>query len=604
MAPRTETERKIAAVWQEVLNRERVGVQDDFFDLGGHSLLATQVMSRINRLFDVQMPLRRLFEARTVETLSAVLREIIDLPLEDSLIQMPRIRPVPRNQRLPLSFSQERLWFLHQLEPDSTTYSMPATIRMKGRLNQEALKKAFDELARRHEILRTSFISVDGQPEIEIAPDSKITITGEDLRKLPGSVREAEAARLIDEQMRVPFELSTGPLMRIAVHRLGDEDHLMHIVMHHAVCDYWSFGVMAREFETLYNSYVRGTVPTLPELSVQYADFTCCQRQWLQADVLEKYLAYWRGKLGGDLPPIELPSDRPRPLVQSRRGAERSLALPPEIVAGLGRLSHTESVSLFMVLLTAFKVLLSRYTGQDDIVIGTPIAGRTRQELEGLIGFFINTVVVRTDLSGNPPFREALKRVRETALEAYAYQDMPFEKLVEALSPQRDLSRTPLFQVFFNHIRVSKVAIELDGIKAEVFGGVEREAMFDLTLYVLDRGDAIDLKVLYSTDLFDAERIEALLRQYLHLVKQIVEQPGERIGNFSLLTQADCQRLPDPHLTIASEWTTAVHERFSYQSHRTHRKSGRRGWDRQLGLRDAGTFEQSGGQPAIGRRSG
>jgi amino acid adenylation domain-containing protein len=485
---------------------------------------------------------------------------------ETNLLELPRVVTIPREGPLPLSFSQERLWFLYQLEPESTAYSMPGSIHLKGRLDKRALERAFVKLAQRHETLRTTFRLVDDRPEQVIAAEPTISLEEVDLRGLPAAARGKEAVRLAEEESQKPFDLGTGPLFRVSLYQLDDEDHMLHVNMHHTISDYWSFGIMNREVIELYKAFAAGTTPRLAVLPVQYADFAYCQRQWLQGEVLATQLAYWKEKLGGELSTLDIPIDRARPEVQTHRGAIHSADISKTLVEGLRMLSRGKGVSLFMVLLAAFKVLLCRYTGQEDIVVGTPITGRNQMELESLIGFFINTLAMRTDLTGNSTFDEVLGRVRETALGAYAHQEMPFEKLVEELAPERNLGRTPLFQVFFNHIRVDEGRVELPGLEIEVVGGLDREAKFDMTLYVWEQADAIRLTALYNADLFDADRIAAMLQQYEGLLRQVAENPGEKITQYSLVSGGEERKFPDPCMGITPAWAGAVHERFSEQA--------------------------------------
>ena len=483
--------------------------------------------------------LRKELAARKPEIL-ALLRQANTVT---SLASLP-LKPVSRDGDLPLSFAQERLWFLHYLEPDSAAYNMPRSTYLKGVLKKDALEKAYVELARRHETLRTTFRFTDGNPVLRIATEPNIAFDTLDLRHLPEVQREAEAKRLSAKDARKPFDLKRGPLFRIRLFQLEDEAHVLHFNMHHIISDFWSFGVMAQEIAALYTAFINGKPADLSELPVQYADYAVWQRQWLQDEALEGQLNYWKDKLGGELPVLELPTDRPRPAVQTHRGATVLFALPKELTDALQALSRREGVTLFMTLLAAFKTLLYRLTGQEDTIVGTPIAGRNRTELEGLIGFFMNTIVMRTDLSGNPTFRKLLGRVRETALGAYAHQDMPFERLVEELSPERDLSRTPLFQIFFNYgVAMEDKAAELPGLETEAVGGLNQESKFDMTLHVLEGEGGLAGKFEYNTDLFDAERIERLIGHFQTLLEGIVSDSDQHISELALLTEEERSRL-------------------------------------------------------------
>jgi len=484
-------------------------------------------------------------------------------------MQMPQIVPISRDKSLPLSFAQQRLWFLNQLEPGSVAYSLPVMIQFRGALDIKALKQAFHEIARRHETLRTTFRETLGRVQQVIASEPSFSLKVIDLCQFTEDNREKEMRRLMDIDSKQPFDLNEGPLFRLSLYRTADQNHVLHINMHHMISDYWSFGVISREFVAFYTALVSGTPPQLPELPVQYADFAYCQREWLQKKVPEAYLTYWKEKLGGELTTLDLPADRPRPKVQTHHGATHSLEIPKSQVKKLRTLSRAKGVTLFMILLAAFKTLLYRYSGQEDIIVGTSIAGRNRAELERLIGFFINTIVMRTDLSGNPGFNELIHRVRETALGAYAHQEMPFDKLVEELAPERDLSRTPIFQVFFNHIRMNEVHYKLPGVEAEVVGVLESESKFDMTLYVFEGDNEITLTTLYNSDLFDGWRIAEMLKQYETLLEQIVENPDEKIAHYSLVTPWARQILPDPRAVLDEPLQTSVTDMFANWVKRT-----------------------------------
>ncbi|MFB3092706.1 MAG: condensation domain-containing protein, partial [Dehalococcoidia bacterium] len=454
VAPRTPVEEVLAGIWADVLRLERVGIHDNFFELGGHSLLAMQVISRVRSAFQVESPLRSLFESPTV----AGLAERIEMARgADRVPQALPLLPASRDGDLPLSFAQQRLWFLEQWEPNSSIYNVPVALRLTGPLNVAALEQSLNEISRRHEALRTTFSVVDGQPAQVIAPKLNLTLPVLDLRELTEIERDAEVQRLVVEEAQAPFDLAQGPLLRASLLRLGQEEHVLMLTMHHVVSDGWSLNVLFRETTTLYQAFSTGEPSPLPEIPIQYADFALWQRQWLQGEELESQLAYWKEQLDGIPPVLELPTDRPRPAVETFRGAQQFLLLPDALTRSLKALSQREEVTLFMTLLAAFQTLLHRYTGQDDILVGFPIANRNRAEIEGLIGFFVNTLVLRTDLSGEPTFRELLGRVREVALDAYTHQDLPFEKLVAELHPERDISRNPLFQVIFQLFNTSSM---------------------------------------------------------------------------------------------------------------------------------------------------
>jgi amino acid adenylation domain-containing protein len=540
VAPRTPTEELLAEIWAQLLDLERVGIHDNFFDLGGHSLLATQLVSRMRETFQVEIPLRHLFEVPTV----AGLAESIEAARQAGPnLLAPPILPVPRNGDLALSFAQQRLWFFDQLEPGLPAYNIPAAVRLKGPLNLAALEQSLNEIVKRHESLRTTFGKVEGRPTQVIAPNLTIKLPVVDLRKLPASERETEVRRLVTAEAQRPFDLSRGPLLRGTVLRLGDEEHVGLLTMHHIVSDGWSTGILVREVATLYVTFCAGGSSPLPVLPIQYADFAHWQRQWLQGEVLETQIAYWKEQLAGAPTLIDLPTDHPRQAVQTFRGAHQSLVLPKHLSEGFKALGRQEGVTRFMTLLAAFKVLLYRYTSQDDLIVGTPIANRNRLETEGLIGFFVNALVLRTDLSGNPSFREILRRVREVCLGAYGHQDLPFDRLVEELHVKRDLSRNPLFQVMFVLHNVSLRTIELPGLTLSPVEGDSETAHFDLTLQILDTEQGLTAAFVYNTDLFEAGTIARMLGNFQTLLEGIVADPEQRLSDLPLLTETERQQL-------------------------------------------------------------
>ncbi len=454
----------------------------------------------------------------------------------------PSIQPVPRQGNLPLSFSQQRLWFFDQFEPGTSLYNIPTALYIKGWLNVPALLQTLNEIVRRHEALRTTFASVEGQPVQVISFCLTLTLPIVNLEKLPKVKREVEVQKLIANEAQQPFNLATGPLLRCTLLRLTEEEHVLMFTMHHIVSDGWSMGILIQEVAALYEAFSQGQPLTLPELPIQYADFAVWQRQWLQGEVLEAQLAYWKKQLGGSLPVLQLPT-RPRPKVQTFRGATQSFSLSANLTEALKTLSRNEDVTLFMTLLAAFKTLLYRYSGQDDILVGSAIANRNRKEIESLIGFFVNTLVLRTNLSNNPTFRELLGRVRETTLAAYAHQDVPFEQLVEELQPPRDTSHTPVFQVMFVLQNAPKSAIELPGLTVSLLETNKNTTNFDLTLNMEQTGDSLVGILEYNTDLFDASTISRMVGHLQTLLEGIVINPNQRLWQLSMLTPVEQHQL-------------------------------------------------------------
>jgi amino acid adenylation domain-containing protein len=543
VAPRSVVEEMLASIWSEVLGGVKVGVNDNFFDLGGHSLLATQVMSRVREAFGIEIALRSLFEQPTVEELAETIAE----GLRAELQVPPRIERAKRDGNLmPLSFAQQRLWFLDKLEQDSSFYNLSSTVRISGAtLDVGALEKSLREVTQRHEILRTTFTVIEGQPMQVISPESHFSLPLSDLSQLPPAQRDAEAQRLAHEEALRPFDLSTGPLVRARLLRLSPEEHILLLSMHHIVSDGWSMGVLIREMAALYEAYAAGAESPLEELNIQYGDFAVWQREWLRGEVLDQQLAYWRKQLAGVPPVLALPTDHPRPAVKTFNGAAISLNLPRSLSEKLKALTRREGVTLFMSLLAAFQVLLQRYSGQEDIAVGTPVAHRTRAETEELIGFFVNTLVLRTDVSGNPTFRELVQRVKETALGAYAHQDVPFEKLVEELAPERNLSVTPLFQAMFAMQNTPSPEIKLRDLQLSLLETARETAKFDIVLVMWETAEGLEASLEYSTDLYKEATMQRLLRQFQTLLEGVVADPSARISELPLLTASEQQRLID-----------------------------------------------------------
>ena len=568
VGPRNPAEELLVDIWVQVLGVERVGIHDDFFDLGGHSLLATQVVSRIRETFQVEMPLRRLFETPTV----AGLAESLELSGRDAdTLQLSSIQPIPRDGELPLSFAQQRLWFIDQLDPGNSVYNFPVAVRLKGLLNLVALEQSINEIVRRHEALRTTFSLVEGQPAQRIASRLTIDLPIVDLRKLAETERENEVQRLVVEEARRPFDLARGPLMRARVLQLADDEQVGLLTMHHIVSDGWSAGILIREMAALYQAFSSGSPSPLPELPIQYADFAYWQREWLQGTVLQRQLDYWKQQLDGSPPLLELPEDHLRPAVQSFRGAHQSLLLPKAVGSAMKALSRQEGTTLFMTLLAAFKVLLNCYTRQDDLVVGTPVANRNRLEIEGLIGFFVNALVLRTCLSGNPAFRELLRRVRKVCVDAYVHQDLPFERLVEELHIERDLSRNPLFQVMFVLQNASMHAVELPGLSLNPVIADGGTTHFDLTLHIADSEQGLLATAAYNTDLFEAGTITRMLAHFQTLLEAIAKDPDQHLSELSLLTDAERQQALVGSNDIRHGHVPAlcIHQLFEAQVERT-----------------------------------
>ncbi|HZF10319.1 MAG TPA: non-ribosomal peptide synthase/polyketide synthase, partial [Thermoanaerobaculia bacterium] len=569
VAPRTPFEAEVAAVWTEVLGGERVGVHDSFWDLGGHSLLATQVLSRLRRLFRVEISLRTFFEQPTVAGLAAALAEVTASEAETTSETIPR-RPVGAAPP-PLSFAQERLWFLSRLAP-SSLYNMPVPLRLAGRLDVLALARSLTVIVRRHEALRTTFpesAQGTGQAVQVIAPVSEalVFLPCIDLSGLPRTTRETEARRRAAEESDRPFDLESGPLFSARLFRLGEQEHLLLLLLHHIVADGWSIGVLLRELSLLYEADIAGRPSPLPALPIQYADYAVWQRDWLAGERLERELAFWRQRLAG-LSPLELPTDRPRPPVQRYRGAYRKIALAPAETAALRALARRHGTSLYTVLLAGFAALLGRLAGQEDLAVGTLLANRQWEEIEPLIGFFVSTLVLRADLSGDPPVAALLARVREATLAADAHQDLPFERLVEALNPVRDPGRNPLVQVVFALQNAPLPAPMAAGLRFELGGVDNATSRFDLLVSLWEREDGLSGFLQYDTDLFAASTAARWVGSYERLLAAVPVHPEVPLSKLPLLSAAERHQL-------AVEWNdraapfphdTAVHAIFAAQA--------------------------------------
>ncbi|MEA2563442.1 MAG: hypothetical protein QOH06_4946 [Acidobacteriota bacterium] len=549
----TPVEELLVEIWSDLLRVERVGSRDDFFALGGHSLLAAQLSSRVRAVFGTELPVSAVFEAPTPAALAERIREALRGPGSEPPPPILRVEG-----EAPLSFQQQRLWFLHQLDPEDA-YHVPGALRLRGPLREEVLERTLGELVRRHEALRTVFRNA-----VQVVlPPSSFELPVVDL---PG---EAEAWRLLEQEARRPFDLQTGPLVRALLLRVGEEERLLAVVMHHIVSDAWSLGVLLRELGTIYAAFAAGEASPLPELPAQYPDYARWQRQWLAGEVLEREVAHWRRALAGSADPLELPYDRPPSPAMDTRGGRRPCELSADLFGRLTELARRDGWTPFMALLAGWQALLSRYSGQEDVVVGSPVANRTRLELEGLIGFFTNTLALRLDLSGDPSFWELGRRVRAAALDAYAHQDVPFERLVEELHPDRHLGRNPLFETMLVLQKAAQGPV-LPGVETELLDVDTGTAKFDLTLMLVEEGGGVLGAMEYACDLFDAGTVDRMLGHLCTLLGAVVDDPSRRLSDLPLLTAAEQAELvawsrpltPEPPKLL-------VHEGVSAQAART-----------------------------------
>jgi amino acid adenylation domain-containing protein len=576
-ALRTPYEEALAAIWEEVLGVAAAGPGDSFFDLGGHSLAATRLLARIRRTFAVELPLAAVFSGPTLGEMAAALAAAAaaggDPELSGPAVPLRRLPAA--GGPLPLSFAQERLWFLDRLVPGNPFYNVPAAVRIEGELVRGALEAALAYVPCRQAALRARFPDEQGRPHLLLAPAAPRRLPLVDLSTLPAPRRQATAATLAAADAARPFDLARGPVLRACLLRLAGDEHLLLLAMHHIVSDGWSIGILVGELSALYGALARGVAPELPELPVQYHDFAGWQRAWLAGPRLERQLAYWRQRLAGHPPALALPFDRPRPAVQRFRGRIRPVTLPPALAGALKELGRRQGTTLFMTLLAAWQTLLARWTGQDDVVVGTPVANRRLAEVEGVIGFFANTLALRTDLAGDPPFAALLARVREEALAAYVHQDLPFEKLVEDLQPERDTSQTPLFQVMLVLQNAPLPALELAGLRLSLPTGTAATARFDLTLELQEAAAGLHGSIQYSPDLFDAATVGRLAAHLETLLAAVVAAPAQTLSRLPLLGPAELHQLlvelNDTRVAAPAETPAAapVHLLFARQAART-----------------------------------
>ncbi|WP_163997839.1 non-ribosomal peptide synthase/polyketide synthase, partial [Pyxidicoccus caerfyrddinensis] len=537
VAPRTETEALLAGIWSAVLGVEPVGLSDNFFELGGHSLLATQAISRMRAAFNVELPLRDLFDAATLAELAVRVDRAVQAGHGQ---QVPPLVPVPRTGDLPASLAQQRLWFLDQLDPDSPLYNLPFALVLEGAVDVGALERALTELVRRQEALRTTFREAPEGPVQVVQPTMPVPVPVVDLTSVPEDQRRQQARLRVREEALRPFSLSRGPLLRSALLKLSEREHVLVFIVHHIVSDGWSMGVMVRELAALYVAFSGGQPSPLPELPVQYADFAAWQRGWLRDEVLEEQLGWWRKQLTDVPRTLELPTDRPRPAVQTSRGASTMVRLPVQQAEALEALCRREGVTPFMALLGAFQLLMARYSGQSEVLVGSVVAGRDRSELESLVGFFVNTLPLRARLSPSESYRSLLAQVRDTTLGAFAHQSVPFERLVEALRVERNLSRPPLVQVMFVLQNAPMPTLRLPGLFLSAMPVEDKPVKFELELNLFRTADGYGGPLEYNADLFDPATAERMAEHFRALVESLVARPEASLDSVSML--ADTER--------------------------------------------------------------
>ncbi len=571
VAPTTELEHELVKIWSEILNLDKVGIQDNFFRIGGHSLLATQVISRIRSVYNVDFSLRSFFDHPTI---LAVSQSIEIEKTKDSLSNIPPIHAQKRPEVLPLSFAQQRLWFLHQLIPDMALYNVPAALKVFGDLKLQKLEDAFNALIKRHEILRTIFPSKNGEAHQLILPQLKICISDgfQDLSALPQSQQKASVEKITSEEAYMSFDLSSGPLIRLKLLKISSQEHILLITMHHIISDGWSMSIFFNELSSLYNAFSTGEKFDLSPLSIQYADFVLWQRNWLQGDVFAAQISYWKNQLADIHDLLELPTDKPRPKELTYKGDHYKVSLPREVKDKLNQLSQDQGCSLFMTLLTAFQILLHRYTGQEKIVVGSPIANRHHKEIENLIGFFVNTLALKTTFKAGESFLDILHQVKDTTLDAYQHQDVYFDQLVDHLNITRELNKNPVFQVEFSlDSSLNKAEYVFSELTLEPLNSPYVVSTFDLKVSAFEHEEGIDLEYRYALDLFEPESIRRFNSHFEELIKAILKNPNHLVQDLPLLTSSEKQKIlvewNDTSVMYSENKT--IHKLFEDQVNRT-----------------------------------
>ncbi|HET9282375.1 MAG TPA: amino acid adenylation domain-containing protein [Candidatus Angelobacter sp.] len=552
--PRTVVEEQLAEIWAETLGIARVGRNDNFFDLGGHSLLATLLVGRMGNTFGIHVPVRAIFESPTIAELAEVIESGLKLPGRkpeaDKGVTPTRIAAASRPSLFPISYQQEQLWFLDKFNPGNAFYNIPMSWRIKGDLDVSLLERSLQEVVRRHEILRTRFVMDEHQePKQKVVGEIDVRLPAMDLRMLEAGEREKQAKKVVEEAAGKAFDLGHAPLLRGVLVQTGDKEHVLVLTLHHIICDDWSLGVLIEELWKLYDAYGKGKESPLPELEMQYGDYALEQREWLRGGKFQQQMEYWKGELAGMPQVLELPTDYVRPARETFSGGTEQRILSSDLLEGLNALGRAEKASLLMTMLAAFQVLLMRYSGQEDFGVGTVVANRKRKETKGLIGFFLNTLVIRANLSGEPTFRDVLRRVRESVLSGYENQDLAFEKLVEDLAPNRDVSRSPVFQVAFTFLRRAAGKLELKGLELVPFELDPGTSKFDLILGVEEAGQRAAVSLNYARDLFEVETMQQMLQHYERLLEGIVADADQPIWALPMMSELDEK--------ILASWSTA-----------------------------------------------
>jgi amino acid adenylation domain-containing protein len=564
--PRSSIEEELTDIWKNLLALERIGIHDNFFELGGHSLLVTKIVSRLKATFGVEIPLRAFFDSPTIAGLSAALAMA---RRGEEMTEKVNIQPVARKSNLPLSFAQERFWVLDQFHTNRSVFNLSRGFQLRGPFQPEVFRDCVQALVDHHEILRTTFASMGGEPHQAIAPTLSVEVPLQNCLGLSKEDQAGMSQQVLLEERHFHFDLAHGPLFRARLLRFAEDEHFLVLIFHHIILDAWSWEVIIKDLVAAYTAGCAGNAVTLPALSIQYVDYAHWQRELVEGPIGRKQLSFWKTQLAQLPPALSLPTDYARPALQTFRGARESLQLTAELLGPLRALNRQEGTSLFMVLLTTLQCLLHRLTGTHDILVGSPIAGRDQQELHDLIGCFLNTLVLRTDLSGDLTGRDLLQRVREVVLNAYENQNVPFEKVLAEVDPVRDPSRTPIFQVMLNMHSFDDQHLPLPGLSVSRVQSNDIKSLFDMTLYFIESADEIQLNLVYNANLFTAERMAEFMRQFQILLEQMIKDPDRPLEAFTLVTPSARLYLPDPGALLTEPLQTPMLEIFANWVKRT-----------------------------------